>query len=285
MTELEAPGLSTHRVLVSLKEAARIIGAQGVSIQNIRESNKVKIGISPHERGCSDRILSCTGSTQAVANAIGDVVEILNQDDSEPEVHTYKPLNFILPLPTSSEIQDPDSIKRIGNIRLIVSNSQVSSIIGTQGSRIKSLIETHGVKVVASKNFLPDSQDRVVEIQGFPGSITSCLVDISEILSQETKPAHEKQYYPHTKSQEEGSVSKEVTIPVEFVGALLGRGGNRVSSLRKYTKTKVIVSDEPNEDNNRVFTITGNNQNSVKLAETMLLKNLETEKQRREEKS
>ncbi|SCU94471.1 LANO_0E06876g1_1 [Lachancea nothofagi CBS 11611] len=284
MAEFESPELTNHRVLVSLKEAARIIGAQGTSIQKIRESNQVKIGISPHERGCSDRILSCTGSSQSVANAIGDVVDVLNQDDGEPEVHSYKPLNFILPVPAATEIQDPESINRIGNLRLIVSNSQVSSIIGTQGSRIKALIEKHGVKVVASKNFLPDSQDRVVEIQGYPGSIASCLVDVSEVLAQEAKPTSEKQYYPHTKSQEEGSVTKEVAIPVEFVGALLGRGGNRVSSLRKYTKTKVIVSDEPNEENNRVFTITGNNQNSVKLAETMLLKNLDTEKQRREEK-
>ncbi|CUS23893.1 LAQU0S12e02388g1_1 [Lachancea quebecensis] len=284
MAEVENQDTVSHRVLVSLKEAARIIGAQGMTIQKIRESSKVKIGISPHERGCSDRILSCSGSAQGVANAISDVVEVLNQDDSEPETHSYKPLNFILPAPSATEIQDPESVKRIGNLRLIVSNSQVSSIIGTQGSRIKSLIEKHGVKVVASKNFLPDSQDRVVEIQGFPGSIASCLVDISEILAAEPKPSHEKQYYPHTKSQEEGSVTKDVAIPVEYVGALLGRGGNRVSSLRKYTKTKVIVSDEPDEENNRVFTITGNNQNSVKLAETMLLKNLETEKQRREEK-
>ncbi|SCU93487.1 LAFA_0F16666g1_1 [Lachancea sp. 'fantastica'] len=284
MADFETPELTTLRVLVSLKEAARIIGTQGVSIQKIRESNNVKIGISPHERGCSDRILSCTGSAQAAANAVSDVVEILNEDDAVPEEHSYKPLNFILPVPTATEIQDPESTKRIGNLRLIVSNSQVSSIIGAQGSRIKSLIEKHGVKVVASKNFLPDSQDRIVEIQGFAGSIAACLVDISDILAHETKPTSEKQYYPHTKSQEEGSVTKEVAVPVEFVGALLGRGGNRVSSLRKYTKTKVIVSDESNEDNSRIFTITGNNQNSVKLAETMLLKNLETEKHRREEK-
>ncbi|CEP63825.1 Hek2p LALA0_S09e03356g [Lachancea lanzarotensis] len=284
MADFETPELTTLRVLVSLKEAARVIGSQGVSIQKIRESNNVKIGISPHERGCSDRILSCTGSAQAASSAVSDVVEILNEEDGLPEEHSYKPLNFILPVPTATEIQDPESSKRIGNLRLIVSNSQVSSIIGAQGSRIKSLIEKHGVKVVASKNFLPDSQDRIVEIQGFPGSIAACLLDISDILARETKPTNEKQYYPHTKSQEEGSVTKDVAIPVEFVGALLGRGGNRVSSLRKYTKTKVIVSDEPNEDNSRIFTITGNNQNSVKLAETMLLKNLETEKQRREEK-
>lgn len=285
MAESESSNTASHRVLVSLREAARIIGAQGATIQEIRESNKVKIGISPHERGCSDRILTCSGSIQSAANAIGDVIDVLNHEDQEPEEYTYKPLNFILPTPSPDEIQDVESIKRIGNLRLIVTNSEVSSIIGTQGSRIKSLIEKHGVKIVASKNFLPDSQDRVVEIQGFPGSIANCLVDISEILLKEAKPTHEKRYYPHTKSQEEGSVTKVVPIPVEYVGALLGRGGNRVSSLRKYTKTKVIVSDEPNDEGERLFTITGNNQNSVKLAETMLLKNLETEKQRREEKT
>ncbi|SCU92182.1 LAMI_0E09142g1_1 [Lachancea mirantina] len=283
MAEVEPTGTVSHRALVSLKEAARIIGAQGSTIQEIRQSNQVKIGISPHEKGCSDRLLTCSGPIQNVADAFRDVLDVLIQDDSEPETHTYKPLNFILPPPSPAEMPETETTKRVGNLRLIVTNSQVSSIIGMQGARIKGLIERHGVKIVASKNFLPDSQDRVVEIQGFSESIASCLVEISQLLATEARGSHEKHYYPHTKNLEEGSVSKTVPIPAEYVGALLGRGGNRVANLRKYTKTKVLVSDESDENGLRSFTITGNNQNSVKLAETMLLKNLETEKQRRDE--
>lgn len=287
-----------HRILLSLREAGSVIGQQGSTIQDIRVKNNVKIGISPKEKGCSDRILSCAGDITSVCHAIGDVMEVLNRSrPEEEEHHVYKLLNFMLPPPSPQEIKDLESIKHIGNLRLIVTNSQVSSIIGVQGKKIKSLIDKHGVKIVASKNFLPDSNDRVLEIQGFPGSITNCLVEISEILLNEIdiKVQPEKRYYPHASStpasaEDPSSTSTNVpavqvvAIPSDFVGALLGHGGNRIANLRKYTKTKIVVGTEPNSQGDREFTITSDDQRNVKLAESMLLKNLKAEMERREER-
>lgn len=104
-----------HRLLLSLKEAAKIIGTKGSTISRIRAANAVKIGISEKVPGCSDRILSCAGNVINVANAIGDIVDVLNKRnpenedaaEGEAEEHYYFHfLNHILPAPqrTRSEI-------------------------------------------------------------------------------------------------------------------------------------------------------------------------------------
>lgn len=275
----------TFHVLVSLKEAAKIIGPQGNTIESIRKENDIKIGISPREKSCSDRLLNVSGNARQVANALGQVLRVLTTD-YEPEEHVFKHLRFMLPPASKEEIEDPEKWKQIGNLRLICTNPQISSVIGQQGAKIKKLIETHSVKLVASKHFLPDSKDRVLEIQGFPTSVANCINEIAELFIQgdvHVPPRTLPRYYPHSKHTKEIQVSQTLAIPKEYVGALLGVGGNRIANLRKFTKTKIVIGQEPNETGNRIFTIWGNDQKSVKLAQTMLLKNLDVEKKRREE--
>lgn len=317
----------SHRALLSLRESAKVIGTKGHTIQRSREVNHVKIGLSEKQPGCSDRVLSCAGTIANVANALGDMVETLNDRDSEGgeelevEKYSFHFLNHILPAPSRDEIKDAEQLKNIGTLRLLVTNSQLSSIIGKGGNKIKSLIERHGVKIVASRDFLPDSDERVLEMQGFPGSITSALVEISEILLNEMDFAFasERRYYPHLRksnpnpgdravrssepsgeshefdSERSGASNQDysavVNVPEAYVGAIVGRQGNRIANLRKYTKTRIIVDKKSEEEQPidsqqpRTFTIHGDHQKNVKLAESMLLKNLSVEIGKRESRT
>lgn len=301
----------SHRALLSLRESAKVIGTKGHTIQRSREVNHVKIGLSEKEPGCSDRVLSCAGTISNVANALGDMVDTLNDGDNDSETeserYSFHFLNHILPAPSREEIKDAEQLKNIGTLRLLVTNSQLSSIIGKGGNKIKSLIDRHGVKIVASRDFLPDSDERVLEMQGFPGSITSALVEISEILLNEMDIAFasERRYYPHLRKSNSSVIGKGsdntsgsqeienrvfgqdyeaiVHVPEAYVGAIVGRQGNRIANLRKYTKTKIIVEKKarneqpPDDQQTRTFTIVGDHRKNVKLAESMLLKNLSAE--------
>lgn len=337
-----------HRVLLSLKESAKVIGTKGSTIQRIRESNHVKIGLSEKQPGCSDRVLSCAGRIPNVSNAIGDVVDTLNSnrvvvvDESnnsndgesnnnsnsfkQEEKYPFHFLNHILPPPSKDEIKDAEQLRNIGSLRLLVTNSQLSSIIGKGGVKIKSLIDKHGVKIVASRDFLPDSDERVLEMQGFPGSITNTLMEISEILLNEMDInfASERRYYPHLRTPSSSKDHKHINtnsspnstndnnnnndsshndnsdvkylpnefnatikIPESYVGAIVGRQGNRIANLRKFTKTKIIVEKKNDKDinvdlENRTFTIYGDHLKNVRLAESMLRKNLDVEIEKRE---
>ncbi|KAJ4136629.1 RNA binding protein, heterogenous nuclear RNP-K like protein [Fusarium oxysporum] len=130
-----------HRLLLSLKEAAKIIGTKGSTISRIRAANSVKIGISEKVPGCSDRILSCAGNVINVANAIGDIVDVLNKRNpkmrtqlrAEAEEHYYFHfLNHILPAPSKDEIRDLQQLEDIGYVRLIVANSISHRLSGKQ---------------------------------------------------------------------------------------------------------------------------------------------------------
>lgn len=330
----------SHRILLSLPEAAKIIGVKGSTVEKIRnDNNNVKINITEAVNFCSDRILTAQGSVIDVANALGDIVStIIKQDDSEDlrnKKYPFPFLNNILPPPTSNELkgnennddnndsgnnndgngdenqQSESNIDNIGTLRLILPNTFISPIIGTKGETIKSLIDKHGVKIVASKDFLPDSRERILEIQGFSGSISNALIEITEILINDESvdiSSVERRYWTHiSRSRQNANNSNnnnnnqnnntnnaepvllEVLIPEEFVGAVVGRGGNRIANLRKFTTTRIDIG-KPNEndklndngENCRVFTVTSSSMKNCELAQTMLLQNLQTERERRQ---
>jgi heterogeneous nuclear rnp K-like protein 2 len=50
--------------------------------------------------------------------------------------------------------------------KLLVAHQLAGSIIGKQGSRIKSIQGQSGAKIVISKELLPQSTERVVEVSG-----------------------------------------------------------------------------------------------------------------------
>ena len=51
-------------------------------------------------------------------------------------------------------------------IRLLISHNQMGTIIGRQGLKIKQIQDASGVRMVAQKEMLPQSTERIVEVQG-----------------------------------------------------------------------------------------------------------------------
>ncbi|CCE65712.1 hypothetical protein TPHA_0M01370 [Tetrapisispora phaffii CBS 4417] len=309
----------SQRLLLSLDEAGAIIGQQGATIEKIKEDNNVTINISDSKPNCSDRVLTSTGKIQDVANSIGDVCRVLAStavEDSESEekvsseVSPYFFLRFRLPKPSVEEMKEtPDKLKDIVNIRVLVTRSQCSAIIGKNGDRIKSYINDFGVKMLATNNFLPRSNERLLEIQGFPVAITKVLTAVDTLVAKEvvppTNPAREY-YTPYNRNSSQGAQStgsanrtrtpirrtgeefkKLVNIPETYVGAIVGRSGNRIANLRRATRTSIDIGKRSEEEvaseTERVFEIVGSRMIDVERAETMLLKNLETEVKRRAE--
>lgn len=75
-------------------------------------------------------------------------------------------------------------------IRVLVSHNLMGSIIGRQGSKIKEIQDASGVRMVASKEMLPQSTERVVEVQGSPESIRVAIFEIGKCLMEDWERAH-----------------------------------------------------------------------------------------------
>lgn len=67
-------------------------------------------------------------------------------------------------------------------IKLLISHNQMGTVIGRQGLKIKHIQDVSGVRMVAQKEMLPQSTERIVEIQGTPEGIQRAIWEISKCL-------------------------------------------------------------------------------------------------------
>ena len=67
-------------------------------------------------------------------------------------------------------------------IRLLISHNQMGTIIGRQGLKIKHIQDVSGVRMVAQKEMLPQSTERIVEVQGTPEGIQKATWEIGKCL-------------------------------------------------------------------------------------------------------
>lgn len=67
-------------------------------------------------------------------------------------------------------------------IKLLISHNQMGTIIGRAGLKIKHIQDVSGVRMVAQKEMLPQSTERIVEVQGTPEGIQRAVWEICKCL-------------------------------------------------------------------------------------------------------
>lgn len=280
--------LLTLRSLVTSKEAGVIIGKAGKNVADLREQTGVKAGVSKSVPGVQDRVLTVTGTLDGVAQAYSMAAETL--------------------------VESP--LSGVATIRLLISHQQMGTIIGRQGAKIKSIQESFNVRMVASKELLPQSTERVVEVQGEPGAIRQAVWEIGRCLLEDWERAagtifyvpvprtgqynnsgnfnnRTRGYNGNTGSNTNGENHKEnvadgvetfqeqLPISADMVGCIIGKGGNKIAEIRQISGAKISIAKESHDSSgDRLFTIIGTreaNQEALRL----LFHQLENEKNRR----
>ncbi|BEI80677.1 hypothetical protein CcaverHIS002_0112060 [Cutaneotrichosporon cavernicola] len=169
----------TLRALVSTKEAGIIIGKAGATIANVRAVANCKAGVSKVVPGVQDRVLSISGDPDAIAAAYSEIARLLLET----------PLSdSSLPLPPAIAFT---------SIRLLISHNLMGTVIGRQGVKIKQIQDMSGARMVASKEMLPQSTERVVEVQGAQDAIKTAVCEISKCLLEDwERNVGTVQYHP-----------------------------------------------------------------------------------------
>ncbi|ORY90302.1 hypothetical protein BCR35DRAFT_299927 [Leucosporidium creatinivorum] len=159
----------TLRALVSSKEAGVIIGRGGATIATLRSESNVKAGVSKVVPGVADRILSVGGAIEGVAKAYSLVAQTILEN----------------PVPAPGSPDAPAApTSTTTTVRLLISHLLIGSVIGKGGAKIRQIQDVSGARMVASKDMLPQSTERVVEVSGSPegirlavGEIAKCLIE------------------------------------------------------------------------------------------------------------
>jgi heterogeneous nuclear rnp K-like protein 2 len=94
-------------------------------------------------------------------------------------------------------LADPEHLpsNAFTSMRLLISHNLMGSIIGKSGATIKQIQDASGARMVASKEMLPQSTERVVEIQGNVEAIKQAVHQIGECLLRDWDRAQGTIYY------------------------------------------------------------------------------------------
>ncbi|PYH84021.1 polyC-binding proteins alphaCP-1 [Aspergillus uvarum CBS 121591] len=154
----------TLRAIVSSKEAGIIIGKAGKNVADLRDETGVKAGVSKVVPGVHDRVLTVTGPLHGTARAYALVAKGLLEGAPQMGMGGVVSNNGTHP------------------VRLLISHNQMGTIIGRQGLKIKHIQDASGVRMVAQKEMLPQSTERIVEVQGTPEGIEKAIWEIGKCL-------------------------------------------------------------------------------------------------------
>ncbi|KAF2668544.1 hypothetical protein BT63DRAFT_374759 [Microthyrium microscopicum] len=315
----------TLRAIVSSKEAGVIIGKAGKNVADLREETGVRAGVSKVVPGVHDRVLTVTGSLVGISKAYKMVAKGLLE--GVPQMGMGGVINA-----NGSHA-----------VRLLISHNQMGTIIGRQGLKIKQIQDASGVRMVAQKEMLPQSTERIVELQGTPDGIEKAVWDIGKCLVDDAERGYGTVLYnPAVRVQASGPIgngggngggipprtpynrtghgadfsdnspsysrhrnsggeglprppppthtedgeeiqTQNISIPSDMVGCIIGRGGTKISEIRKSSGARISIAKAPHDESGeRMFTITGTAASNEK-ALYLLYENLEAEKMRRQQ--
>ncbi|KAG9804657.1 hypothetical protein KCU68_g22323, partial [Aureobasidium melanogenum] len=86
---------------------------------------------------------------------------------------------------------------------------------------------------------------------------------------------------PIAGEDDEDIQTQNISIPADMVGCIIGRGGSKISEIRKSSGARISIAKAPHDESGeRMFTITGSSSANEK-ALYLLYENLEAEKMRR----
>ncbi|KAJ5156105.1 hypothetical protein N7492_008908 [Penicillium capsulatum] len=193
-----AQAMLTIRAIVSSKEAGVIIGKAGKNVADLRDETGVKAGVSKVVPGVHDRVLTVTGPLQGTAQAYAIVAKGLLEGAPQmgmggvvSNTGTHRKYSAFSPHAPSMKPQTRYSFRARNNrvltsadsaVRLLISHNQMGTIIGRQGLKIKHIQDASGVRMVAQKEMLPQSTERIVEVQGTPEGIEKAVWEIGKCL-------------------------------------------------------------------------------------------------------
>ncbi|KAF8974007.1 hypothetical protein BDZ97DRAFT_1900729 [Flammula alnicola] len=313
-THSRSPSPSPHdtltlRALVSTKDAGVIIGKAGKNVADLRDQTGVKAGVSKVIPGVHERVLTVTGSVEAVSKAYNLIISQLVASTPSSPVTASSPSS----LHTS--------------IRLLISHNLMGTIIGRSGLKIKAIQDGSGARMVASKEMLPQSTERIVEVQGSPEAIGRAVEEIGKCLLEDWERGlgtvlfhpgpnddragnrrghnYSSSYAGSRRSNGDGARGRtspgspttphspvssppaanlrtqNISIPSDMVGCIIGRSGTKITEIRRLSGSKISIAKAPHDETGeRMFTIVGTPEANEK-ALFLLYNQLESEKERR----
>jgi len=214
-----------------------VIGRGGEMINKLQSESGAKVQVAgdpgPGENA-QERKITVSGNKEAVDKAIGLIEEIRrNRKIPERLMAGTKPGEFA--------------------IEMNIANGKIGLIIGKGGETIKSLQERSGCKMVLFQDGpYAQASEKPLRLSGEQSAVMYAKQLVSDLLtSKELEAATTSNY-------------KEVKVPKECVGMIIGAKGANIQQIQADTGCKLqFKNEEGPQDNFKVASLTGTPQQLV----------------------
>ncbi|EYU18213.1 hypothetical protein ABFS82_10G069800 [Erythranthe guttata] len=193
------PGHSVFRLVVPVLKVGSIIGRKGDLIKKLVEETRARVRVLDGPMTSPDRIVLVAGKEEpesALPPAIDAIIRI------------FKRVNGLS--------EDDSAGAAFCSLRLLVASTQAISLIGKQGSLIKSIQESTGasVRVLSNNDEMPiyaSTDERIVELQGEGIKVLKALEAVvghlrKFLVDQSILPLFEKSFNTAPPAQERQQV-------------------------------------------------------------------------------
>ncbi|OAX40053.1 hypothetical protein K503DRAFT_768967 [Rhizopogon vinicolor AM-OR11-026] len=287
----------TLRALISTKEAAVIIGKGGKNVADLLEQTGVRAGISGVTPGVYERVLTVGGSVEAVAKAYNLIISQLVSSSSSLDVAVSSRGGRGSPNRRKAQEMERELAPQ-PSIRLLICHNLMDTIIGRKGAKIKAIQDALGARMVPSNNVLPQSTERIVEVQGTLASISRAIEEIGKCLLEDWERGQDTVlFHPGVGDATSGSKrsangysaathksktrrsppanlhTQNISIPSDMVGCIIGRSGSKITETRRLSGSKISIASASHDDRSQRITISGTleaNQKALSLIHNQL---------------
>jgi RNA-binding protein Nova len=247
------------KLLVPDRLAGAIIGKGGSGIVELESQTGCALRLSAsgvYFPGTSERVMVISAQDSAAYERVIPVlVERLNNAANAASSSAFNE--------AAGELSSISSASAV-IMRLVLTNTACSFLIGKGGETIKSLCQQTGAIIRASDRIdHPSTQERIVEVRGHVDSVIAAVKDIildkvaaAEVsLKDMLAPASDSALYhahagmPSSPSSMARSAVDQFPISIKFavpghsVGAIIGKSGETRARIVQITGAKVQVSD------------------------------------------
>jgi RNA-binding protein Nova len=246
------------KLLVPDRLAGAIIGKGGSGIVELETQTGCALRLSAsgvYFPGTSERVMVVSAQdSSAYEKVIPVLVERLNSAANSASSSS----------PFNEAVGDLSSGASAVIMRLVLTNTACSFLIGKGGETIKSLCQQTGAVIRASDRIdHPPTQERIVEVRGHFDAVIAAVKDIildkvaaAEVsLKDMPAPASDSAlYYAHSglpsspssmarSGVDQFPISIKFAVPGHSVGAIIGKSGETRARIVQITGAKVQVSD------------------------------------------
>ncbi|ORZ23650.1 hypothetical protein BCR42DRAFT_139821 [Absidia repens] len=237
-----------------------IIGRGGDNLKKVERYSGARIQID-QDSGDSERDITLTGEEDQIQMA-RDMIQQMVRDANDSSGHGGG--------------GDNDT-----HVKLEVPSNKVGLVIGRGGDTIRDLEERSGAKIkVLTENPGDRSSVRTVSIVGDKHATEKAKSLVEDIINNDQNQG----YHDHRShdgggggyGRSDGGAVDTVRIPKEFVGLIIGRGGETVRALQEESGARIVVDKygDPHADQ-KTLTIHGTPE-TIAIAKDLITEKVES---------